>query len=178
MEILSVTLPSTLEYLDAQAFAGCYKITRITLPESLKTIGGGAFYGCTKLVKIEIPDTVVYVGKNAFAGTNWLKSHSDEEFVVVGDGILLQYNGIATDIVIPDTVKRIHAYRFDSLPTEPKSITIPASVQYISMDAFSKRVESSSSAYYEKRYITIKGFKDTYAEVFAQHEYYTFEKIK
>ena len=176
--LTSVTLPSTLENIASQAFAGCQKLPRISLPEALDMIGVGAFSGCSKLTKIDIPDNVVDIGRNAFSGTNWLKAQSDETFVVAGDGVLVQYNGNAENIVIPETVKRIPAYRFASLSTEPKSFTLPSSVQYISADAFSKRVDKSDSYYYEKRYVTIIGREGTYAETFANHEYYTFEAIK
>ena len=131
-----------------------------------------------KLSKVKIEDSVVYVGTNAFTGTSWLKAQAKEEFVVVGDGVLIQYNGNASNIVIPDTVKRIPAYRFASLATEPKSFTIPTTVEYISVDAFSALVETSSSSYYERRYVKIIARKGTYAEEFANHEYYTFEAIK
>ena len=159
-------------------FASCQKLARVSFPDSLNLIGAGAFSGCTKLTKVDIPDTVVYIGRSAFSGTNWLKAQSNEAFIVAGDGILVQYNGNDENIVIPDTVKRIPSYRFASLATEPKSFTIPSSVQYISADAFDQRVEDSDSYYYEKRYVTIIGRKGTYAETFANHEYYTFEAIK
>ena len=178
VDLTSVTLPSTLEIVASQAFAGCQKLPRISLPESLDMIGSSAFSGCAKLTKIDIPSGVVYIGRSAFSGTNWLKAQSDEAFIIAGDGILVQYNGNAENIVIPETVKRIPAYRFASLSTEPKSFTIPSSVQYISMDAFSKRVEESDNYYYEKRYVTLIGYEGTYAETFANHEYYTFEAIK
>ena len=177
--LTSVTLPSTLEYIGTYAFAACQKLPRISLPESLNVLDEGVFTSCTKLSKIDIPNTVIYIGQNAFSGTNWLKAQSDETFIVAGDGILVQYNGNAAHIVIPDTVKRIPDYRFESLSTEPESFTIPASVKYISANAFVKKVESSDGdTSYKKRYTTIRGYKDSYAEVFAQHEYYTFEEIK
>ena len=174
----SVSLPSTLEYIDAAAFASCGKLTSVDIPASVCAIGSNAFNSCTKLSKVEIADTLAYVGNNVFAGTNWLKAQSKNEFVVIGDGILLQYNGNAKNIVIPDTVKRIPAYRFASLTEEPESFTIPSTVEYISVDAFAELITTSSTSYYEKRYVKIIARKGTYAETFAAHEYYTFEAIK
>jgi hypothetical protein len=176
--LTSVTLPSTLEYIDVGAFAACQKLSSIVIPDSVRAIGNNAFYNCTKLSNADIGDGVVYVGTNVFAGTSWLKTQAKEDFVVVGDGVLLQYNGNAKHIVIPDTVKRIPDYRFASLTVEPESFTIPTTVEYISVDAFTKAVEKSGSVYYERRYVTIIARKGTYAEQFAAHEYYTFEAIK
>ncbi len=182
VSLTSVSFPSTLERIDMAAFSGCNKLVRAEFPASMTTIGDSAFYGCSKLIKIEIPKSVVYVGENAFYGTNWLKSRATEEFIVVGDGILLQYNGNARDIVIPDTVKRIPSYRFATLKTEPTSFTIPSTVEFIAKDAFAVKIltedASGEETYaYRMRYVKIIGRKGTYAETFANHEYYTFEAI-
>jgi hypothetical protein len=182
VSLTSVTFPSTLEWIDMAAFSGCNKLVRAELPASVTTIGDNAFSGCSKLVKIDIPKSVTYVGENAFYGTNWLKARSTEEFVVVGDGVLIQYNGNAKDIVIPDTVKRIPAYRFSLLKNEPTSFTIPSTVEFIAKDAFAAKIltenaDGEETYAYRMRYVKIIGRKGTYAETFANHEYYTFEAI-
>ena len=174
----SVKLPSTLENVEVYSFAYCQNLASVSMPASVRIIGNGAFGGCSKLSTIEIPNSVVYIGSDAFANTAWLKARANEEFIVAGDGVLVQYNGKAENIVIPDTVKRIPAYRFATLSVEPKSFTVPSSVQYISVEAFSKMVQKSDSYSYERRYTTIIGEKGSYAEIFANHEYYTFKKLK
>ena len=98
----------------------------------------------------------------------------------VGDGILMQYNGTAANIVIPSTVKRIPDHRFATLKTEPTSFTIPESVEFIGKEAFAKMVSSTDTSgnvtySYQIRYIKLIGTKGSYAETFANHEYYTFE---
>ena len=182
VSLTSVSLPSTLETIDSAAFLGCAKIARMELPSSVKILGDSVFSGCQKLVKIEIPSSVIFVGEDAFKGTSWLRSKASEDFIVVGDGVLVQYNGNAKNIVIPDTVKRIPAYRFATLKTEPESFTIPSTVEYIAKEAFAALVEkqgdSDEESYaYRMRYVKIIGRKGTYAETFANHEYYIFEAI-
>ena len=174
----SITFPSTLQYIDAAAFKGCKKLTSVDIPDSVSAIDNIAFSGCSKLSDVEVSDSLVYAGSNVFAGTDWLDEQSDEDFVVIGDGVLIQYNGNDKIIIIPDTVKRIPAYRFAKLKTEPGSFMIPTTVEYISVDAFSALVETSDSSYYKRRYVKIIARKGTYAEQFAKHEYYTFEAIK
>ena len=95
-------------------------------------------------------------------------------FLVVGDGVLLAYNGTATDIVIPDSVKRIPNFSFTGLKSEPTSFTIPAGVEYIGIEAFAKLVSSGDSTTTQQRYVTIRGYKGSYAEIYANREYYTF----
>ena len=178
----SVTFPSTLKTIENSAFASCKKIARAELPSGVTMLGDSVFSGCTKLTKIDIPETVVYVGTDAFAGTQWLRGN-DEDFIVVGDGILYQYNGNATNIIIPSTVKRIPDHRLTVLKTEPESITIPESVEYIGKQAFVKRNSTTDSSgntsySYSQRYLTIIGYEGSYAESYARYEYYTFEEIK
>lgn len=48
-----VTLPDTLEYIDAQAFQACCQLTEIVIPRGLKRIGQYAFGGCRSLQYIE-----------------------------------------------------------------------------------------------------------------------------
>jgi hypothetical protein len=43
-------------------FAECYDLVSVTLPESLQTIGPGAFYSCRSLKSIVIPEGVIEIG--------------------------------------------------------------------------------------------------------------------
>jgi hypothetical protein len=47
------------------AFSNCMQ-TSITLPESLETIEAWAFYNCTRMKEIRIPANVTYIGRNVF----------------------------------------------------------------------------------------------------------------
>lgn len=65
--VSSIKLPSTLKYIDEQAFLGC-NITSIELPPSLSSIGRAAF-AYTSLSKITIPNSVSDIGEEAFYGS-------------------------------------------------------------------------------------------------------------
>ena len=92
----------------------------IDIPESVKEIEYGAFMNCASLEDITIPDTVERIGTKAFAGTQWMKNwmeltggSSKNDFLIVGDGILLAYRGTEiTHISIPDGVKQIGSEAF------------------------------------------------------------------
>lgn len=66
--------------------------------------------------------------------TPWMDSQTDE-FVIVGDGVLLGYNGSDTDVVIPNGVKYIGDAFRDYIPLH--TVTIPDSVTIIGALAFS-----------------------------------------
>lgn len=90
-----VVIPATLENLPVRiigsdAFSGCINLTSVVIPDSVANIGSRAFDGCTNLTAVTIPDSVQEIGVDAFCDTPWLDSFS-EEFVVVGDGVLIDY---------------------------------------------------------------------------------------
>ena len=71
----TITLPSNLVSIGAQAFYGCTGLTIVNIPSSLLTsIGTGAFYGCTNLASINIPASVNSLGTSLFFGCSKLTS--------------------------------------------------------------------------------------------------------
>lgn len=134
-----VVIPATLENLPVRiigsdAFSGCINLTSVVIPDSVANIGSRAFDGCTNLTAVTIPDSVQEIGVDAFCDTPWLDSFS-EEFVVVGDGVLIDYNGTKTEVTIPDTVKYISSgfYGNDNIT----HVSIPNTVTCIGDVAFS-----------------------------------------
>ena len=81
-------------------------IQTVTLGEDLEVIGEGAFYSCRSLKSIKIGPKVRSIGPGTFDDTAYDASLTDE-FVIVGDSLLLKYCGADTNVTIPDTVKHI-----------------------------------------------------------------------
>ncbi|MBR2907337.1 MAG: leucine-rich repeat domain-containing protein [Clostridia bacterium] len=126
--LTQVILPKSLSSAGDAAFAQCTSVTRVNLgglseiPNSLfekstallsvkignnvTHIGERAFKGSQKLESVTIGKKVRYIGDAAFEGTIWLSNQTDE-FFVVGDGVLLKYNGSGPDVTIPKEVKVI-----------------------------------------------------------------------
>ena len=73
-EIVSVTLPSTLEKIGIGAFEGCTSLVYINLPDGLQTIGNGAFKNCGQLAEIVMPNSVTSIGTSAFSGCTSLSA--------------------------------------------------------------------------------------------------------
>jgi len=129
-----VTLPRSLTTLGLTAFKDCDALKEVTIPASVKGIGEAAFYCCDSLQKVVIEEGVTAIGHNAFSDcpkltdvtipktvtdiggytfrsptfydTPWLDGQTDD-FVIVGDGVLLAYNGGSKTPVLPQTVKTI-----------------------------------------------------------------------
>lgn len=107
------------------AFYGNMNATSVTMGKNLEVIGSSAFNGCSQLSKVEIPESVWAIYPDAFTDTPWYNSLTDE-FVIVGDSVLLKYNGTDTTVVIPDTVKHTSAAFMGNETI--KDITFPDSV--------------------------------------------------
>ena len=88
-------------------FSRCINLNNVVLPESVERIEIGAFSGCVSLESIHIPDSVTYIGLAAFEKTLFEYYHRTDEYYVVGDNILLFYNGETSSIAIPEGVKSV-----------------------------------------------------------------------
>ena len=119
--------------IDAYAFEGNMRATSVTMGDKLEIIRDGAFIDCSALTKVEIPKSVWSIEPYAFMGTPWYDSLTDE-FVIVGDSVLLKYNGTDTTVVIPDTVKHTSAVFMGNETV--KDVTIPDSVYTIGCATF------------------------------------------
>lgn len=111
-------------------------LTTIEIPDGVEKIGYGAFYHCDDLTQVTIPDSVKEIEANAFVKTPWLtKQNAESAYVIVGDGILISYNGADSVVNIPSSVKQISAEVFrDHMGIT--AVNIPDSVEVIGEAAF------------------------------------------
>lgn len=116
-------------------FQGDVALRSITLPAGLVTIGDYAFDGCVNLETVRIPSGVQSIGEYAFRRTPWLEENPND-FVIAGDGVLVQYNGSATDVVIPASVKTIGSHAFPPEEVRIARVRIPEGVTAIGDYAF------------------------------------------
>lgn len=137
-ESTSIEIPETITEIGEFAFARS-GITSIEIPEGVTKIGYAAFYHCDELTDIVIPDSVTEIGPSAFAKTPWLQNweqNGTSDFLIVGDGILLDYRGNTQAVIIPAGVKTIGAGAFAD-NTGIKKVIMPDSVEVIGEGAFS-----------------------------------------
>lgn len=135
----TIELPSRLTSIGDFAFARS-GLTSVNIPEGVTDIGYAAFYHCNQLADVTIPTTVSHIDLGAFEGTPWLNQWLNgggdgNDFLVVGDGILLAYRGAGGSVVIPEGVHTIGADCFKGNGTISQ-VTIPEGVTNIGEDAF------------------------------------------
>lgn len=103
----SVTFNVSMTDIGDYAFQECTSLTGAVLPQEIASLGRGAFYKCSALTQLTIPVTLTHIGGRAFEGTAWLTGQSENEFVIVGSGVLIAYNGDSTEVAIPGKVTEI-----------------------------------------------------------------------
>ena len=107
----NLVIPDTIEgktvvAIGNSTFFGNTSIQTVKLNKSLEIIEAYAFCTCTSLTSVTFGNRVWSIGEFAFDQTPWLVGLTDE-FVIVGDGVLLIYQGSAGDVIVPEQVKHI-----------------------------------------------------------------------
>ena len=129
----SIAFPASLTGIGKAAFKDCTSLSAINLPGKLSAIGESAFENCSSLRSISAARSLSTVNANAFKGTPWLESQTDE-FVYIGRGILLRYNGDAAHVELPYGTVAI-ANAFDG-NAKVESVSLPDTVRRIMAYAF------------------------------------------
>lgn len=120
-------------------------LTEIVIPAGVTRIGYGAFYHCDQLSDVEIPDSVTEIEPFAFDMTAWVQqwrtdqtelvSKGKEAYLIVGDGILIAYEGNKKRVTIPNGVKKIAGSVFQNR-TDITTVTFPSTLTEIGESAF------------------------------------------
>lgn len=136
-DMTGYSLPEGVTGIGEFAFARS-SLSRIEIPEGVVSIDYGAFYHCDSLRDVEIPSTVREIAPKAFEKSLWLENWLAgglEDYLIVGDGILLAYRGAGGDIVLPDKVRQIAPEVFkDNLTIT--GVTLPDTLTGIGEGAF------------------------------------------
>ena len=106
---------SSRYYLQTYYFAIPSAIQTVNITNANK-IEQGAFNNCNKLTSISLNDGIKSAGAYAFRNVPWYKNLT-EEFVTIGDGVLIKYNGTASSITFPDDIKYIGGTVFQNNET-------------------------------------------------------------
>lgn len=160
----SVNIPSSVSEIGDFSFARS-SLSSVDIPSSVEKIGYAAFYNCTDLSTVNVPNSVKNIELGAFENTafinNWYNIEDGNNFLILGDGILVAYKGHSSDVVIPDSVKTIGAGVFAG-DNRMKSVSIPGNCTKIAEDAFNGcRKLSAVTLPSNLEIIEDRAFKDT-----------------
>ncbi len=130
------TVPEGVKSIAPYCFLSDTKLKKVTIPDTVGEIGEGAFYGCSNLTSLVVSESVSYIGAFAFEGTKYLNDYNSD-FVILGNSILVDYRGNASEVTIPDNVLQIGAGAFYKNNTI-ENVVIPEGISYIGMRAFAE----------------------------------------
>ncbi len=126
--LTEVDLSGGCKRIGEEAFASLSELESLILPEDLEEIGPYAFFSSGgDTLEIQIPEGVKKIGFGAFEGTAKEKTFT-EEWVTLGDGVLISYNGESSEPVIPEGIRYLAC---DFGRNEISSLTLPASLEGI-----------------------------------------------
>lgn len=138
LELNRYEIPGQIKRIGDFAFARS-ALTSITIPEGVEEIGYGAFYHCDNLEQVIIPATVTSIEPSAFAQTKWMENWQGggnvNDYLIVGDGILLGYKGKDSKITLPEGIKQIGAEVFKD-HKGITSVALPNTLEVIGEEAF------------------------------------------
>lgn len=136
--ISQILIPDTVNNIGDFAFSRS-ALERIEIPYGVSSIGYAAFYHCDNLSNVSIPSSVNEIKANAFSNTLWIEDWKNggdvDDFLIVGDGILLAYKGTQSHVSVPKSVRRIGPGVFEN-HSEITQVNIPDSVSIIDENAF------------------------------------------
>lgn len=123
-ELISVTIPASVQKIDFGAFMDCWSLETVTFAEGseLTEIGESAFGGCEMLSSITLPASLKTIGESAFSGCSALTSITLPEGLVSIGGSAFSSCGFSS-IVIPSTVTSIGGQAFNGTGSADGSVT-------------------------------------------------------
>ena len=138
--IESITFPTSLERIEQNAFAWCWRLTSISLPDNITYIGTWAFAMCTSLASITFGASIPTLFHYPFSGTGNLRSlifNTPTITPFITPLTLPEHNLIRriTNINLGDSVSEIDSLGFADYINLP-SIFIPLNVTTIKENAF------------------------------------------
>ena len=127
--------------IDNNAFFSCQTIVTLTIPETVTSIGNSAFFRCLKLTEINLPSGIMQIEPNAFSQTAYYNNIENwennvlyiDKYLISGDGLSAKVSG---DYTVKDNTVLVADSAFNGC-NNLKSISIPATVNYIGTSVFS-----------------------------------------
>ena len=165
MFIPETILDNTVVSIAETAFSDNKSITSVVMPNTLNKVSNYAFLRAAKLETAFIPESCKYLGLSAFQDCPSLKTvELNGTFTTIKAQTFLRCSKLES-IVLPDTVETIEKLAFSGCDAL-QCVTIPRTTTSIVANAFSNSPN-----------VTIKGYKDSYAQQFAAENGINFEVI-
>ncbi len=138
-KLKTISLPSTLERINNQAFYGCKALTSVTLPANIKVVENNAFYSCSGLTNITIGSNLIDLAGLSTVASNITTTN---DAIYFGDGtnsylaLAKVKNTSLTSFEVNANTKYILQGAFSGL-TAIERVNLPEGLEIIEKSAFS-----------------------------------------
>ena len=161
----TLTLPSTLKTIGAEAFAYTDFSGELLIPDSVKTVGESAFYQCEGFTGLKLPAGLTKIETLSFAFMAGLKTE-----VVIPEGVTEIGEGAfecsyMPSVRLPSTLRKIEKQAFMYAHNLTK-ITLPDGLETIGDEAF-------DGCYFKKAIVLPASIKSIGKKAFHRYSYYS-----
>ena len=138
VKLTSITIPSSVKYINTDAFYNCDNLTTVTFANNsnLTEIGYGAFTYCENLVNITIPSSVTRIDESAFIGCSSLTTINIPAGVSVIESHVFKDCVSLSNITVDGNITKIDPYAFYNCSSLTNIDSILNNVEIIKESAF------------------------------------------
>lgn len=174
-KLKNVFISDTVKSIGKMAFYNCASLENVNIPDSVEKLGESAFELCSKLNNVTIPKSVKKIPERLFCSCDKMENVTIENGVeIIGEDAF--YFTSLKSINIPNSVTTIESGAF--LFTDIYKLKIPASVTKIGKTALGYGADLKADydmiGYYENKDFTVKGYRNTTAEKYANENNFKF----
>lgn len=138
-KLKEIVIPDSVTYIGERAFAWCTAMTSITLPSGLTEIPDYAFNECSSLTKISIPSKVTSIGVRAFSWCTSLKRVEIPASVKsIGENAFMACASLEY-IIVPDSTTEFGNTIFKDCP----KLTVVVTSEYSPCALYCKKEENN-----------------------------------
>ena len=132
----TIALSKNTKLLESYAFRDCSCLTEVTIPAGVNVIDEGAFENCIELRKIHLPESITEIRDYAFNGCSKLEEISlPEGLKLIGYQAFGCCSSLKGVIVLPKKIENIGTYAFKDC-TQITEISIPDGITYLNLRSF------------------------------------------
>ena len=133
--LVSITIPNTIEKIDAGAFDGCTSLNSISLPKSIRVLGENAFANCTSLNSISLNQGLTTICDGVFDNCIALQSVIMPNSVEILGNIAFRNAKSLSRITFSDNLTIIGNAAFQGC-SSLKTLVLPKNIVSIGNSAF------------------------------------------